>query len=260
METIHCTNCNIRLNPKFSFCPNCGYPTKIDSEKIPKTIRTVICPNCNKELDSKNNFCSSCGYALKTQDSDDVIPAFNCPNCNEKVDMGSKFCPYCGYLLVSYNKRKEIVQGSQTQEKTEKVIPKTMGLEVEKAIVTPKTMDSEVGKAIDAKIESILNGLGSIADFGKIITGNSDNDSKYSSYDEKNIEAVNEAIANATTAEEKLTAELEKKYIAAEEAYQENCYLPSEIDYAEIAERAKNQARAIMSTKAKADEDNEKHI
>jgi predicted amidophosphoribosyltransferase len=49
---MKCGNCGNEFSAKF--CPECGTPTQVESNKIK-------CGNCGKENDEKLKYCSECG-------------------------------------------------------------------------------------------------------------------------------------------------------------------------------------------------------
>ena len=204
------------------------------------------------------------------------VKTINCPKCNEKINSNTSFCPYCGYPLVLYRENgKYNVPSDITSEKSnafeeskvENTNQNAISNEEFSAYLTgpegpfsneaKKTMDSEVGNAIDAKSENIINGFNSVSDSETINAKRDDSESSYILKDNKNNQTDKETAAKEMTEEQKIAADLEIEYLVAEEIYKEHDMISVTNDsevHAEIAQRAKNQARAIMSSRAKAKE------
>jgi len=65
-----CSNCGAKIANEAKFCPECGTPTVVGSEKIDQrqqeySGKIVKCANCGEVIDAFVAKCPSCGYELR---------------------------------------------------------------------------------------------------------------------------------------------------------------------------------------------------
>jgi len=63
LQKQYCSNCGRKLNPKYKFCPYCGF--KVDMCPNQKTYVLEKCPNCGRNVRSTMDVCPHCGEILR---------------------------------------------------------------------------------------------------------------------------------------------------------------------------------------------------
>ena len=52
-----CSNCNVEVDDKFSFCPQCG-------SRLQSKTESNFCPYCGNRIETEGEFCPFCGKPL----------------------------------------------------------------------------------------------------------------------------------------------------------------------------------------------------
>lgn len=63
LQKQYCANCGRKLNPKYKFCPYCGF--KVDMCPNQNTYVLEKCPNCGRNVRSTMTICPHCGEILR---------------------------------------------------------------------------------------------------------------------------------------------------------------------------------------------------
>lgn len=63
LQKQYCANCGRKLNPKYKFCPYCGF--KVDMCPNQNTYVLEKCPNCGRNVRSTMDICPHCGEILR---------------------------------------------------------------------------------------------------------------------------------------------------------------------------------------------------
>ena len=74
-----CLNCNIEIDDKFTFCPQCG-------SILQEIVEANFCPYCGNQIETEGVFCPYCGNSISDDYSNSMASPITTGQYNTKTD------------------------------------------------------------------------------------------------------------------------------------------------------------------------------
>lgn len=102
-----CPNCNVELDDKYAFCPQCG-------SNLLEVIESNFCPYCGKRIETDGEFCPYCGNSMTDEQK---IVATSSVTVQQYNSISSNQYDSCNNMKTNYHQT-AVEESAERKEKS----------------------------------------------------------------------------------------------------------------------------------------------